>query len=68
MDTKNRDRLIRNGRDQSLTPREFEVEGRKKENNRIIRPAKKQQILSLLCRLDPVDDGVDLDDDIYVES
>ncbi len=67
MATKNHERLIRNGRNQSVAPREFEVEGRKKENKRIVKPAKKHQLL-LLCRLDPIDDFADLDDDIYVGS
>lgn len=63
MTTKSRARLSRNGRDRSLVPGEFEVEGkqaviRKKGNTRIVKPAKKRQVLALLLRLDPIDDDV----------
>lgn len=62
MGTERHVRLFRNGRNQAVRiPREYELEDNeaiiRKEGNRfIIEPVTNESLLSLLARLDPIDD------------
>lgn len=62
MGTERHVRLFRNGRNQAVRiPREYELEDneaiiRKEGNRLIIEPVTNESLLSLLARLDPIDD------------
>jgi len=64
-------RLFRNGRNQALRiPREFELEGdeaivRKEGDRLIVEPVRKGRLMTLLARLEPLDEPFpNVDDDL----